>query len=163
MSHAILLAELTELFNQRKEQLFIAAIAVTHDRSAAEDAIADAMLAISQLERAPEDLAAYFFRTVRNKALHSSRANSRFDSDCKLENFVDTSSQSPQQIIFIKEVLMHLRSLPNEQQQVLVMKLFGDLTFSEIAMITATNSNTVASWYRRGLASLKEKIHEPAL
>lgn len=162
MSHPTLLAELTALFQERKEQLFIAAIAITHDRSAAEDAVADAMLAISQLERAPDDLQAYFFRTVRNKALHASKASSRFDSDSQLENFIDTSAKSPQQKIFVKEMLTLLESLPIEQQQVLIMKLFGDLTFGEIALITATNSNTVASWYRRGLASLKEKIHEPA-
>lgn len=163
MTHNTLLSELTALFQAKKHQLYVSAIAITRDRAAAEDAVADALLAISQLQQPPDDLAAYFFRTVRNKAMHSSKARSRFCDETEIDSFVDVHSQSPQQKIFVREVLMQLEELPAEHQQVLIMKLFGDLTFKEIALITASNSNTVASWYRRGLASLKEMIHEPAL
>lgn len=158
-----LLTSLTKLFETRKEQLYVCAIAITRDRAAAEDAVLDAMLAISQLKYSPDDLAAYLFRTVRNKALHSAKQQHRFKDDAELANFIDSHQQSPEQQIFVKQVLEHLTHLESNQQQVLIMKLFGDLTFQEIAEVTATNPNTVASWYRRGVASLKEKIHEPAL
>lgn len=158
-----LLAKLTELFEARKEQLYVAAMAITRERAAAEDVVLDALLAVSQLRQTPDNLSAYVFRTVRNKALHSNRQARRFQSEAELAEFIDTRSQSPEQQIFATQVISHLEQLESNQQQVLIMKLFGDLTFQEIAEITESNPNTVASWYRRGLATLKETLHEPAL
>lgn len=163
MSASPLLAKLTELFEARKEQLYIAAMAITRDRASAEDVVLDALLAVSQLQQAPNDLTAYVFRTVRNKALHNRKHARRFQTETELAEFVDTRAQTPEQQIFAAQVISHLEQLEPNQQQVLIMKLFGDLTFQEIAEITASNPNTVASWYRRGLAALKETLHEPAL
>ncbi len=158
-----LLTRLTTLFEARKEQLYIAAIAITRDRAAAEDAVLDALLAVSELKQHPDNLEAYVFRSVRNKALHQHKRAARFQSDAALSTFIDTSDQSADKQIFTAQILKHLEDLENNQQQVLIMKLFGDLTFHEIAEITASNPNTVASWYRRGLTALKEALHEPAL
>lgn len=157
------LAPLATLFESRQEQLFVAAIAITRDRAAAEDAVLDALLAVSQLEQAPDNLLAYVFRTVRNKALHSKQQAQRFTAETDFDEFIDTRSQTPEQQIFLRQILAHLDKLESNQQQVLIMKLFGDLSFQEIAEVTANNPNTVASWYRRGLAQLKESLHEPAL
>ncbi len=156
-----LVTELIRVFEARQRQLFVAAVAVTRDRASAEDAVFDALLAISQLEHSPDDLAAYLFRTVRNKALHHVKRSSRFENEPDLAEFIDTSAQSPEQQVFSRQVLTLLEQLEPDQQQVLIMKLFGDLTFAEIAEITNSNSNTVASWYRRGLIALKERIDEP--
>lgn len=157
------LAPVAALFESRQEQLFVAAIAITRDRAAAEDVVLDALLAVSQLEQTPDNLVAYVFRTVRNKALHRNRDARRFTAETDCDEFIDTRTQTPEQQIFLRQVLTHLDKLESNQQQVLIMKLFGDLSFQEIAEVTANNPNTVASWYRRGLAQLKESLHEPAL
>ena len=158
-----LLKQLVKLFEAKQQQLYVAAISITRDRAAAEDVVLDAMLAVSKLSKAPDDLAAYLFRTVRNKALHSAKQAVRFTSDSELESFIDSKTQTPEQLLFSQQILNHLNELESNQRQVLIMKLFSDLTFEEIAEITASNPNTVASWYRRGLSKLKETIHEPAL
>lgn len=155
--------QLAQLFATRHKQLYVAALAITRDRDAAEDVVLDAILAVAELPVSPDNLLAYLFRTVRNKALHLSKQNSRFNTDHDLTGFIDTNSQNAEQNLFTRQILRYLDELDSDQQQVLVMKLFGDLTFDEIAEITASNPNTVASWYRRGLILLKEKIHEPAL
>ncbi len=158
-----LLSQLAELFQTRQNQLYIAAIAITKDRASAEDAVLSAILAVSELKQAPRDLAAYLFQVVRNKALHSNKHAARFTDESAMGNFIDLSEQNGEQKVFSQQVLQQLSKLDGNQQQVLIMKLFGDLTFDEIASVTGEKPNTVASWYRRGLQKLKEIIHEPAI
>jgi RNA polymerase sigma-70 factor, ECF subfamily len=48
--------------------------------------------------------------------------------------------------------------LPNEQLEVLVMKIWNDLTFAEIASALEISQNTAASRYRYALATLKKNL-----
>lgn len=162
MTEPAVLSQLTELFESRQKQLYVAALSITRDRASAEDAVLDALLAVAELPQMPENLPGYVYRTVRNKALHCVKRASRFSSETDFSAFIDPTSQSADQQIFLAQVMRELEKLDSNQQQVLVMKLFGDLTFDEISEITANSPNTVASWYRRGLAKLKESMCEPA-
>ena len=163
MSKNSLLLNLVKLFETRKRQLYVAAISITKDRGAAEDAVQDALLTVSALKEEPDDLAAYLFRAVRNKALHSTKQSQRFTTETEFSEFVDYSSQSPEQQVLTSQIMKQLHTLKQDQQQVLIMKLFAGLTFEEISEITGCSINTVASWYRRGIAKLKENFSEHAL
>lgn len=48
--------------------------------------------------------------------------------------------------------------LPAEQREVLVMKIWSDLTFAEIASALEISQNTAASRYRYALAALKKNL-----
>ena len=48
--------------------------------------------------------------------------------------------------------------LPHEQREVLVMKIWNDLTFAEIAEALEISQNTAASRYRYALAALKKEL-----
>ena len=48
--------------------------------------------------------------------------------------------------------------LPQEQREVLVMKIWNDLTFAEIATALEISQNTAASRYRYALAALKKTL-----
>ena len=52
--------------------------------------------------------------------------------------------------------------LPEEQREVLVMKIWNELTFVEIASALEISQNTAASRYRYALAALKKNL-SPAL
>ena len=163
MPSTTLLSQLVQLFESKQKQLYAAALSITRDRALAEDVVLDAMLAVSELKKAPDDLPAYLYRTIRNKAIHGSKQSMRFTSDSDYSSFIASNSRAAEEQVFVKQVLNQIEKLERNQQQVLILKLFGDLTFDEIAEITASNPNTVASWYRRGLQQLKETIHEPTL
>src|SRR2546429_6775902 len=49
-----------------------------------------------------------------------------------------------------------LDRLPRDQREVLVMKIWNELTFAEIAEALGISQNTAASRYRYGLAALKK-------
>ena len=51
-----------------------------------------------------------------------------------------------------------MNRLPKEQSEVLILKIWGDLTFDEIARTLDLSSNTVASRYRYALQKLKDSV-----
>ena len=57
-----------------------------------------------------------------------------------------------------RAVVAALDLLPDEQREVLVMKIWNDLTFAEIASALAISQNTAASRYRYALTALKKNL-----
>jgi RNA polymerase sigma-70 factor (ECF subfamily) len=49
-------------------------------------------------------------------------------------------------------------ALPVEQREVVTLKIWGELTFQEIAAVTGESANTVASRYRLALVALRKQI-----
>ena len=48
--------------------------------------------------------------------------------------------------------------LPNEQREVLTLKIWSEFTFAEIASALGISQNTAASRYRYALAALKKNL-----
>lgn len=57
-----------------------------------------------------------------------------------------------------RQVETAMQDLPAEQQEVLVLKIWGGLTFDAIARTLEASPNTVASRYRYGLQNLKRTL-----
>jgi RNA polymerase sigma-70 factor (ECF subfamily) len=51
-----------------------------------------------------------------------------------------------------------INRLPHEQREVVVMKIWNELTFAEIAQALGISQNTAASRYRYALATLKRDL-----
>ena len=51
-----------------------------------------------------------------------------------------------------------LRELPDEQREIIVLRVWGQMTFEEVAAALDISPNTAASRYRYGLAKLKERL-----
>jgi RNA polymerase sigma-70 factor (ECF subfamily) len=51
-----------------------------------------------------------------------------------------------------------LQKLPAEQREIIVMKVWGELTFAQIAQNLKLSPNTVASRYRLGMNTLRGKL-----
>jgi RNA polymerase sigma-70 factor (ECF subfamily) len=51
-----------------------------------------------------------------------------------------------------------IRHLPVEQREVLTLKVWGELTFQQIAAVTDDSPNTIASRYRLALAALRQQL-----
>lgn len=60
-----------------------------------------------------------------------------------------------------RQLELAMRDLPAEQREVLVLRIWGELTFAEVAVALAILPNTAASRYRYALASLKKTL-QPA-
>lgn len=51
-----------------------------------------------------------------------------------------------------------IQKLPEEQREIIVMKVWGELTFAQIAEALKLSPNTVASRYRLGMNALRGKL-----
>jgi len=60
-----------------------------------------------------------------------------------------------EELEFARIIQGALAGLPAEQREVITLKLWGDLTFSEIGEALEIPANTAASRYRYGLAELR--------
>src|SRR6266403_434328 len=104
---------------------------------------------------------ALLYATVRSIALDFIRRDSR-----RTRREAEAVSESEQvvepQFELVDETQFALAAavqrLPHEQREVLVMKIWNELTFAEIAGALGISQNTAASRYRYALANLKKSL-----
>jgi RNA polymerase sigma-70 factor (ECF subfamily) len=101
------------------------------------------------------------YATVRSVALDLIRKDSR-RARREAEAFADVPhSVEPQfenQDDSLRLLAHAVDRLPHEQREVLVMKIWNDLTFAEIGEALAISQNTAASRYRYALVALKKDL-----
>ena len=95
---------------------------------------------------------AYLFASVRNQILNDSKVRGR-----SVELTPDSKWFDPPDRDYAAEenLRQSLRELPDDQRQVVVLHIWGELTFSQIADVLATSANTAASRYRYGIDKLR--------
>src|SRR6185369_16751283 len=57
-----------------------------------------------------------------------------------------------------RAVWMALRTLPPEQAEVVVLKIWEDMTFAQIGVILEESPNTIASRYQYAMAKLTKRL-----
>ena len=149
---------LGRLFDLTAARLLRYAQTLTRSRDDAEDAV---QAAIVRVARNPRSLAvvqmpwAYLLKIVRNETL---RLMARQRPSLELIDGHAVSPPAESSIFFLEqqaEVQAALRKLPAEQAEVVVLKIWEELTFQEIATVTGESPNTVASRYRYALTKLE--------
>ena len=103
----------------------------------------------------PDVPVAYVYRAVRNTALNAQR-NGRRDAplDPQLSVFKHRGGNMEAALTLEKA----LGELPEEQREVVVMRIWSGLSLEEVAAATAAPLNTVASRYRYALDKLRKKL-----
>lgn len=62
-----------------------------------------------------------------------------------------------------QSIRMLLEQLPEEQREVIVLRIYGDLSFKEIALLSKVSINTALGRMRYGLINLRRMIGEKEL
>ena len=62
-----------------------------------------------------------------------------------------------------QEIEKTLQSLPDEQKEVVIMKIWGGLTFKGIGEALTISANTAASRYRYALTSLRQTLQQESV
>lgn len=138
----------------------------TRSEADAEDVLQESFFRLCKTSRdCPPDLPLVFTairRTAIDLARRRDRRRIREDIvareepsvlfDCKVEG----SERS-------EGVERALRQLPEPQQEVLILKIWGELTFSEIGDTIGIPANTAASRYRYALQALKTHLESSTL
>jgi len=132
------------------------------DRHAVEDVMQEVFLRLLRVARRdPGALGSqsYVLRVARNeafRALARRRRHAVGQSDGLLE-IRDPREGSEAERLAIEEALT---KLPDEQREVVQLKVYMNMTFAEIAELTEVSQNTAASRYRYALQKLRELLGE---
>jgi RNA polymerase sigma-70 factor (ECF subfamily) len=128
----------------------------------AEDVLQETFLALMRLPEFPSEPEHYCLRSFRNRALNYKRSLWRRLA-CELEVLADGHrwfEQSPDenQQAMQTDAVRCLEKLPVEQREVIVLKIWNQMTFDEIGALLEISANTAAGRYRYGLQKIKSKL-----
>jgi RNA polymerase sigma-70 factor (ECF subfamily) len=132
-------------------------------RADAEDVVQDAFVRFWRARASVVEPAAYLYACVKRCALDSLRSRRRQvqrDERAARPETEAMFAHAAEQDERRAAIETALRELPAEQAEVLVMKIWGGLTFPQIAEALETSPNTVASRYRYALGKLREALAE---
>ena len=150
------------LFDLTSHRLVRFAVTLTRNQHDAEDCVQTALVRVA---RQPDLLAsvacpwAYLLRIVRNEALLIGRRNRQrpvFNNLSDLVTFRRVDELEREETH--REVWSALRALPPEQAEVVVLKIWEEMTFAQIGQILDTSPNTAASRYQYAMAKLTKRL-----
>ena len=144
------------LYDKHGPALVAYACSFVADAAAAEDVVHEVFLRLLSAEiRTPDVPVAYVYRAVRNAALNARRSGQR-NVQLDANNSVFERRDGNREAAL---ALQHaLAELPEEQREVVVMRVWSGMTLEEVAAATAAPLNTVASRYRYALEKLRERL-----
>jgi RNA polymerase sigma-70 factor (ECF subfamily) len=160
---------LEELYGLTASRLYRYAMAVTQHHQDAEDVLQAAMVRITIHPKGLIDAIhpwAYLLRVVRNEALRvaqkqkTRRTREQFTLPEILEcaETVTQDLQGPESSEIRQFVQAAMNMLPAEQLEIVVLKIWEELTFAEISQILDESPNTVASRYRYAMQKLNQSL-----
>jgi RNA polymerase sigma factor (sigma-70 family) len=119
----------------------------------ADDVVQEAFVKLAQLATPPEQVVPWLYRVVRNEGLAMARSSARRR---RREN--QASSGEAWFSRRRRRATRILAELPLEQREVIVARLWGGLTFEEVAALTTCSLATAHRRYQAGLAALQERL-----
>ena len=153
------------LFDLTSQRLVRYATTITHNQHDAEDAVQAALVKMAKSHAkfcAAKQPWPYLLRMVRNEALQIARRKKRWNfssslTDLFTRRLVDELEMEETH----RAVWSALRSLPGSQAEVVVLKIWEEMTFIQIAEILDVSPDTTASRYRYAMKKLAQKL-DPA-
>jgi RNA polymerase sigma-70 factor, ECF subfamily len=134
-------------------------LSCAHD---AEDAVQDGFVRFWRSRGRVRESRAYLYACVRTAALDLSRGQRRRRQREQAvarpddETCLDVGTES---LLWRDAVQAALQTLPVEQREVLVLKIWSGLTFVEIAQLQGVAIDTAASRYRYALGALRKSLN----
>ena len=155
--------DLHEIYARYREALFTLALSRTGHREQAEDAVHEAFVRLCRRGFSEtSDPVAYVFAAVRNAALDQIRRMRSAGTNGKLHDSIFAANgRADERAISCEQqemVASAIEMLPEEQREALVLRIYGSLSFSQIAQIVGAPLPTVASRYQRALARLRKHL-----
>ena len=152
----------TELYDLCGNQMHLFLMSKRMSCEDAGDLIQEVFLRLVRKRKAfqsVENPVAFAFQVARNEANRWLSRTIRKREQFRLiaaDWFVEVAPSESESTDWRDAMTNAFTVLPDEQSEVVVLKIYGGFTFLEIAAITATPQGTVATRYRRGIEKMKE-------
>jgi RNA polymerase sigma factor (sigma-70 family) len=153
---------LRRIYEKYLNHLLTLAMALLNDAHAAEDVVHDVFVSFAESAegfKLKGNLRSYLTTCVVNRSRDRIRANQRKPSPLDGTELISSDSDGPAQAIISSEQAQRLNlaiaQLPDDQRQVIVLRLKGQMKFKDIAKMEGASVNTVQGRYRYGLNKLR--------
>ena len=150
------------LFDLTSQRLVRFAVTLTRHQHDAEDAVQAALVRVASQPQLFGEVTcpwAYLLRMVRNEALVILRRKRRWATASNLTDLVTVHRVDElEREDTHRAVWSALRTLPPEQAEVVVLKIWEEMTFAQIGQILDTSPNTVASRYQYAISKLTKRL-----
>jgi RNA polymerase sigma-70 factor (ECF subfamily) len=130
----------------------------------AEESVQDGFVRFWRIHQSADDPIALLFSCVKLAAMDVARRDGR---RVRREQTVARNSNTESMFVCPveqrerqDEVEQALNTLPKEQREVLVMKIWGQATFAQIAEALGLSLSTAASRYRYAIGALRKQLTE---
>jgi RNA polymerase sigma-70 factor (ECF subfamily) len=145
-----------KLYESHAPQILLYGRALGLSHGEAEDVLQDSFMTLMRREVPPDEPLHYCLRTFRNKALNYRRGLwRRLTRELEAHRWFDRGAdESPEE----RAAMRCLQTLPAEQREVIVLKIWHEYTFEEIAGLLELSPNTVAGRYRYGVNKLRASL-----
>jgi RNA polymerase sigma factor (sigma-70 family) len=157
---------LRRIYEKYLNYLLTLAMALLNDAAQAEDVVHDVFVSFAGSAKDFKlggNLKSYLTTCVMNRARDQIRENRRSPIQLDTAESVSSNLNGPDQAIVCSEESQRLNhaiaQLPDEQRQVIVLRLKGEMTFSEIAKLNNISINTIQGRYRYGLNKLRSVLN----
>jgi RNA polymerase sigma-70 factor (ECF subfamily) len=147
--------EVQTFYQEHGSALLLYACSLLGRKHAAEDVLHQVFMKLLEQNTMPEEPRPYLFRAVRNAALNVMRQESKDVDVTDIEPWFEAPPQDHAANVTLKSVLMQISV---EQRQVLVMHIWGGLSFEEIGRVLDIPANTSASRYRYAIQRLRDRM-----
>jgi RNA polymerase sigma-70 factor (ECF subfamily) len=133
------------------------------DAASAEDVVQEALTALLVERRPPDDPIAWMYRAVRNAAIDYARASSRRRrrEQAVAKTRGDWFVARPDSLIDAQTAEQALRGLSAEYRQIVVLRIWGELGFAQIAEIVQLSVSTVHERYGAALKQMRNALEKP--
>jgi len=124
----------------------------------AEDIVQEAFVRLAQQTPPPEQILPWLYRVVRNAALMVHRSAARRRQREQRVSRPEAWFATNEDRVDADEATRLLGELPLELREVIVARLWGGLTFEEIAGVVGCSLPTAHRRYQTGLTQLRERL-----
>jgi RNA polymerase sigma-70 factor (ECF subfamily) len=128
-----------------------------------EDVVQEAFVKLAGRGAPPDPVLPWLYRVVRNGSVSARRAEAR-----RRRHEAEAAARQPSWFfpaegtgLDAARAAEALQGLPLEQREVLVARLWGGLTFDQIAVLAGLSSSAAHRLYHAGLAALRERLRVP--
>ncbi|HOD84078.1 MAG: ECF RNA polymerase sigma factor SigL [Planctomycetes bacterium ADurb.Bin126] len=130
------------------------------DAHEAEDVVQEVFLRLMAQRRPPRDVKAWLFRAVRNEAISRGRSRRRRELRERRQaaGRVELFEPRADDLIDARSAQAALERLDADQRELVVLRIWADMTLDQIARTTGLSVATVFRRYRAALAAIRKEM-----
>jgi RNA polymerase sigma-70 factor (ECF subfamily) len=126
----------------------------------ADDCVQEALIELARQPSVPENVVAWLYRVVKHRALNAARGRVR-RRERETEAWRRRLTSEDPVASDRADLLEAVERLPDKLRELVVLRVWGGLSFAEIAEATDLSASTAYRKYQEAIETLRQQWNEP--